>query len=82
MIIPTSTNIFVSPIDKPVSTLLIPPKYAYKSKQFYSGKVVATGYDQVSVGDEIAYSKDGGIEIELEGQKLIVIKPKHLIAVV
>lgn len=80
----TSSNIFIRPIDKPVSTLLIPPKYAYKSKEYYSGIVTHIGKDvfHVNVGDEVAYPKDGGTEIEFEGEKYIVIKPGMLIAVV
>lgn len=84
MIKATSSNIFLTPIDKPVSTLLIPPKYAYKSKEYYSGMVTHIGKDvsEVKVGDEVAYSKDGGIDIEFDGQKYIVIRPSMLIAVV
>lgn len=80
----TSSNIFIKPIDKPVSTLLIPPKYAYKSKEYYSGIVTHIGKDvfQVNIGDEVAHSKEGGIDIEFEGEKYIVIRPSMLIAVV
>lgn len=81
-IIATSSNIFVRPIDKPVSTLLIPPKYAYKAKQYYSGIVEIAGKNTpVKPGDEIAYSKDGGTEIEFEGKTWVVIKTNHIIAV-
>ena len=81
---PTSDNIFILPIDKKVTSLIIPPKFEYRSKEFLSGKVLALGKNvtQVSLGDEIAYAKDTGWTVEYGKQKMVVIKPKHIIAVV
>lgn len=81
---PTADNIFLQPIDKKVTNLIVPSKYAYRAKEFHSGKVLMKGHKitQVEDGDEIAYSKDMGIEVELEDKKYVVIKPKHILAVV
>lgn len=81
---PTSHNIFIKPLDKSVSGLIIPPKYQYKAKEFLSGKVLAKGKKATMVeeGDEVAYSKDLGVEVEWNDQKIVVIKQKHIFAVV
>jgi co-chaperonin GroES (HSP10) len=81
---PTSDKIFIKPLDKSVSGLIIPPKYQYKAKEFLSGRVLAKGKkaNQVEVGDEVAYSKDLGVEVELDDQKIVVIKQGHIFAVV
>lgn len=81
---PKGSYIFLTVIDKKVSSLIIPPKYQYRSKQFLSGRVEAIGrlVTQTQVGDEIAYAKDAGIEIEYEDKKYIVIQPRSILAVV
>lgn len=82
---PTSDNILISPIDKKVSTgLIVPPQYARKNKEYLSGKVISVGrkVSMVHPGDEIAYAKDTEIEIEYQGQKLVFIKPKHILGIV
>lgn len=81
---PKSENIFIEPIEKKVTSLIIPPKYKYKSKEFSSGRVIAKGpkVTKVDIGDEIAYHKDFGINIELDDQKFVVIRPRHILAVV
>lgn len=82
---PTSDNILISPIDKKVSAgLIVPPQYARKNKEFLSGKVISIGpkVSLVQTGDEIAYAKDTEIEIQYKGQKLVFIKPKHILGVV
>lgn len=82
---PKSNHIFLSPIEKRLSSVLIvPPKYEYKSKEFLSGRVESIGrlVNQVEIGDEVAYAKDAGIEVEFEDRKYIVIQPKSILAVV
>lgn len=81
---PTSEKIFIEPIDKKVTSLIIPPKYAYKSKEFSSGKVIDNGskIECVKIGDEIAYHKDFGVNIELDDKKFVVILKRHILAIV
>lgn len=81
---PTADNIFLHKLDKKVSNLIVPPKYAYRSKEFASGVVVAVGkkITQVFENDEIAYNKDAGTEVEHKGEKFTVIKLKHIMGVV
>lgn len=81
---PFSDNIFLSPLEKKVTSLIIPPKYEYRSREFLSGKVLAKGkkVTQVDIGDEVAYSKDAGITVEMDGNKFVVIGPRHILAVV
>lgn len=81
---PTADNILLEPIEKKVTNLIILPKYAHKHKEFLSGRVFKVGpkVTQVSPGDEVAYAKDTGIEIELQDHKFVAIKPKHILAVV
>lgn len=80
---PFSNKIFVTPLEKPVTSLLIPPKYAYKSKGFLSGIVVSKGKKVIEVddGDEVAYHKDSGKEVEIDGKKMVVIRPVDILAV-
>lgn len=81
---PTADNIFIEPIEKKVTSLIIPPKYKYRSKEFSSGKVIAIGkkVTKVDVGDEIAYHRDFGINIDLNNKKFVVIRPRHILAIV
>jgi co-chaperonin GroES (HSP10) len=81
---PKSDNIFLEPIDKKVTSLIVPPKARYRSKQFLSAKVIAIGrlVNQVQIGDEVAYAKDTGTEVEFDDKKMVVIKPRHILGVV
>lgn len=81
---PKSNYIFLSKIDTQVSGLIIPPKYQYRADKFHKGKVEAIGrkVTEVVVGDEVAYNKDLGIEVELSEKKFIVIRPQHIFAIV
>lgn len=82
---PTSDKIFIEPIDKKVTSLIIPPKYAYRSKEFFSGVVIAKGpkvTQNIQIGDEVAYAKDFGCQVEHNDKKFTVIKPGHILAVV
>ncbi len=80
---PKANYIFLDPIDRPVSSLLIPPKLSRKMKNFFNGKVIAKGpaVHEVDLGDTVAYDKHMGIEIELEEKKLVIIKPGAILAV-
>jgi co-chaperonin GroES (HSP10) len=80
---PSSNKIFLSPVDHPITSLIIPPKYERRAKTFLSGIVIARGSKITSVqeGDEVAYAKEMGIEIELEDKKFVIIRPKHILAV-
>lgn len=81
---PRRDKIFIEPIDKKVTSLIVPPKYSYRSKEFSSGRVIAKGskIDCVEVGDEIAYHKDFGVNVELDDRKFTVILKHHILAVV
>lgn len=81
---PRGDYIFLEPIDKKVTSLIIPPKYAYRSKEFSSGKVISKGkkVTSVDIGDEIAYHKDFGCNVELEDTKFVVIRPRNILAIV
>jgi co-chaperonin GroES (HSP10) len=81
---PKSDNIFIEPIDKKVTNLIVPARAQYRSKEFLSGKVVAKGrlVNQVEIGEEVAYGKDSGYEVEVGDKKFVVIKPRAIIAVV
>lgn len=51
------------------------------------GEIIAIGSDEdlqevVKVGDQILYAKYGGTEVELEGQKLIIVSRSDILAVV
>lgn len=81
---PKSDKIFIEPIDKKVTSLIIPPKYAYRSKEYSSGRVIDKGdkITCVDIGDEIAYHKDFGVTVEHEERKFVVILKHHILAVV
>lgn len=78
---PKSDYIFITPIDKPVTNLIVPQSAQYRSKEFLNGKVTAIGrlVTRTAIGDEVAYQKDSGYEVNKD---LIVIKPRHVLAVV
>jgi co-chaperonin GroES (HSP10) len=80
---PKSDHIFLEPVDRPVTSLIVPARAEYRSKEFLSGRVVAIGprVHQVEVGEEVAYGKDLGIEILHHDTKFVVIKPRHILAV-
>lgn len=81
---PRSDKIFIEPLDKKVTSLIVPPKYSYRSKEFASGRVIDKGskIDCVEIGDEIAYHKDFGVTVELNDKKFVVILKHHILAVV
>lgn len=81
---PAGDKIFIEPIDKKVTSLIIPPKYAYRAKEFYSGRVIDKGSKVtcVEIGDEVAYHKDFGVPVELDDKKFVVIVKDHILAIV
>lgn len=55
-----------------------------KEKQ-NSGEVVAVGKiegDEIKVGERVLYSKFAGSEIELDGEKLIILEKNDVLAVI
>jgi co-chaperonin GroES (HSP10) len=83
MMNPKSDHIFLEPVDRPVTSLIIPPSALYRSREFLNGKVVAHGpkVTDVIVGDEVAYGKDLGTPIEHDGRKYVVITQQQILAV-
>jgi co-chaperonin GroES (HSP10) len=81
---PTADHIFLKPIEKKITSLIIPPKYRNKAYEFFSGIVHSTGkrITTVQPGDEIAYAKDSGVTVEINDEKFVIIKPRHIVAVV
>jgi len=67
---------------KTTSGIYIPD--SAKEKQ-NSGKVIAVGKiedDEIKVGDKILYSKFAGTEIELDGEKVIILEKNDVLAVI
>ena len=81
---PAGNHIFLESTDKPVSFLFVPESAARKARNYGMGKVIARGPQAaiVNEGDEVAYDRDLGIEIELGGRKYIIIRPKWVLGVV
>lgn len=55
-----------------------------KEKQ-NSGEVVAVGKiedNEIKVGDRVLYSKFAGTEVELDGEKLIILEKNDVLAVI
>lgn len=80
---PKGDYIFVRKLEGKVTSLIIPPKYQYQAEDFHSGVVFNKGHKvhQVNIGDEVAYNKNHGTEIELDDDKFIIIRPTHIMAV-
>lgn len=81
---PAGDYIFLESTDKPVSFLFIPDSAARKIRNYGTGVVIGRGpkAEVVDIGNEVAYDRDLGIEIELGGRKYIIIRPKWVLGVV
>jgi chaperonin GroES len=89
---PLGDRLIVQAIDEEQTTAsgLVLPDTAKEKPQ--KGKVLAVGdgkYDEdgekripldVAVGDEVLYSKDGGTEIKVDGEDLLVLRESDVLA--
>lgn len=67
---------------KTVSGIYIPD--SAKEKQ-NSGEVIAVGKiedNEIKVGDKVLYSKFAGTEVELDGEKVIILEKNDVLAVI
>lgn len=81
---PAGDYIFLKSTDKPVSFLFIPDSAARKIRNYGTGVVIGRGpkAEVVDIGNEVAYNKDLGIEIELNDEKYVIVRPKWLLGIV
>ena len=90
---PLEDRILVQPLDAEQTTasgLVIPDTAKEKPQQ---GEVLAVGPGRrsetgdliptdVSVGDRVVYSKYGGTEITIEGEELLILQTRDVLAIV
>ena len=72
------------PTEKKVGNLYIPDSAKEKPQM---GEIIAVGNDEelkeiVKVGDTVLYAKYGGSEVELDGEKFLLISRSDILAIV
>ncbi len=72
------------PTEKKVGNLYIPDSAKEKPQM---GEIIAVGNDEelqeiVKVGDTVLYAKYGGNEVELDGEKFLIISRSDILAIV
>jgi chaperonin GroES len=90
---PLGDRVLVKPVEEEETTAsgLVIPDTAKEKPQ--KGKVLAVGDGKldddgkrikldVSKGDEVLYSKDGGTEITVDGEDLLVLRESDVLAIV
>jgi chaperonin GroES len=70
--------------EKTVGGIIIPDTAKEKPQ---SGEVIAVGTDEdlqkiVKVGDKVLYGKYSGTEVEVEGEKLLILSKDDILAIV
>ncbi|RLC48304.1 MAG: co-chaperone GroES [Candidatus Cloacimonadota bacterium] len=86
-ITPLDDRVLVKPIEnkeKKVGNIIIPDTAKEKPQ---IGKVIAVGNDEdlqkvVKNGDKVIYAKYGGTEVELEGEKYLIVQRSDLLGIV
>ena len=89
---PLYDRVLIKPIEEPTKTesgIYIPESAKKKTMEAEvlavgpgkteNGQVISPG---VSVGDRVLYEKYGGTEIEVDGDKLLMVKAEDLMAVI
>ncbi len=86
-ITPIDDRVLVKPIEneeKKVGNIIIPDTAKEKPQ---IGKIIAVGNDEdlqkiVKDGDKVIYAKYGGTEVELEGEKYLIVQKSDLLGIV
>jgi len=78
----THDNIFVEPFIEKEGEVFVPPIFRRRHQMVMKGKTVHCGPNAIiSEGETVLFSKWADNEITLEGKKLLMIKPYHILAI-
>ncbi len=88
MLKPLKDRVVIKMVEQEEKTAggLILPTVAQEKLQFAEVLAVSEFTDkedrQVEVGDKVVFEKYSGTEVKLDGQEYIIIKEKHIVAIV